>query len=176
MMPWGHLGVAYLLYALYAHLRAGHPPRTLPAVALAVGSQFPDIVDKPLAWYLGVLPGGRTLTHSVFSAAIILLVVSILAARFDRTDIALAFGIGHVSHILLDVPPGAFMGDPSSAAFLLWPLLEQMAYEPYGSSDTVRRLYFGLQIVVFVIATAIWYRDGMPPLEAVQALLKRSSS
>lgn len=175
-MPWGHLGIAYLLYTLYSRLRYGHPPRDLPAITLAVASQFPDIVDKPLAWHFGVLPGGRTLTHSLFSAAIILLVVYIVTAWFDRTDVAVAFGIGHVSHSFLDVPPGVFMGDPSGAAFLLWPLFEQTMYEPYGSSDVVRRLYFRTQIFVFVLAIVVWYRDGMPPLGTVRALLKRGVS
>lgn len=63
MLPLGHLAFAYLWYVAYAAVGT----HRLPA-RLAVGSQFPDLVDKPLA-YLGVLTYGRSLAHSVFALA-----------------------------------------------------------------------------------------------------------
>ena len=53
MWPWGHLGVAYLLYSLYSRGRFRRPPRPEPTLAVVFGSQFADLVDKPLAWGLG---------------------------------------------------------------------------------------------------------------------------
>jgi hypothetical protein len=49
MWPWGHLAVGYLLSAGAAYLRDHSSPRGLAVVALAAGTQLPDLLDKPLA-------------------------------------------------------------------------------------------------------------------------------
>jgi len=68
MWPWGHLAVGYLLWSVLVRDRRFRPPTGAETLLLAVGTQFPDAVDKPLAWSLGVLPNGRSLAHSVFLA------------------------------------------------------------------------------------------------------------
>ena len=69
-MPLGHAALAYLLYSGLVLSRTRRRPRYLACVPLAVGSQFPDLVDKPLA-YVGVLSYGRSLAHSVFAFVLV---------------------------------------------------------------------------------------------------------
>jgi len=110
MWPWGHLAVAYLLYTVITHRRFGRPPRAVPAIALAFGSQTPDLIDKPLAWNFGILPDGRTLAHSLFVVALLVPVVLLVADRLEGRAIGVAFLIGYCSHLLADVPPRVLSG------------------------------------------------------------------
>ena len=60
MWPWGHLALGYLLHSPLARARFGRPPTDRATLLLVIGTQLPDLVDKPLAWWLGVLPAGRS--------------------------------------------------------------------------------------------------------------------
>ncbi|WP_246998694.1 metal-dependent hydrolase [Halosolutus gelatinilyticus] len=179
MWPWGHLAVAYLCYAVWTHVRFDRPPRALPAIALAIGSQTPDLVDKPLAWTFGVLPGGRTLAHSLFVATLVVSASYAIGVRFDRREIAGAFGLGYYSHLLADLPPDVLTGDVSGAAYLLWPILEQPPEEPVsGLLDAIFNYYaMGpyqvFQLVLFAVAAAVWYVDGRPGVGYVRASIDR---
>lgn len=175
MWPWGHLAVAYLSYALYARRRNGRPPRTLPVAALAVGSQAPDLLDKPLAWTFGVLPGGRTLAHSLLFAALLIPAVYALALRTDRVEAGRAFVTGHLSHLVTDVPPAAVAaGDLSQAGYFLWPLVDAPEEVPVGGILDAILTYYAmgsyewLQFGLFALAVAVWYRGGAPGLEYVR--------
>lgn len=48
MWPWEHLAISYLAYSLLGRLawRRPRPLREPPSVTF--GTQFPDLVDKPL--------------------------------------------------------------------------------------------------------------------------------
>ena len=176
MWPWGHLGVAYFIYTAYTHRRFDRPPLALPTIALAVGSQFPDLLDKPLAWTFGVLPGGRTLGHSLFFAALLIPAVYAVALRLDRLEEGTAFVIGHLSHLLADIPPSVLTGELSGTEFLLWPLLEppqETAVD--GIFDAILTYYTmgpyeWFQLALFVVGALVWYRDGAPGLEYVPFL------
>ncbi|RQH03202.1 metal-dependent hydrolase [Natrarchaeobius oligotrophus] len=182
MWPWGHLAVAYLLYTAYTHRRFDRPPLALPAVALAIGSQFPDLIDKPLAWTFDVLPGGRTLGHSLAFAAVLTLVVYVFATRFEYRRVGFAFVVGHVSHLLADVPPTVLTGDLSGTEFLLWPFVDQPADEPVDGILEAFLSYYAMgpyevfQLGLFVVAALVWYRDGAPGLGYVSAALDRRAS
>lgn len=142
MDPITHGAVAYILYVLYAGTQRviSRPVSThcLPArwalIPLAVGSQFPDLVDKPLA-YWGVLVYGRSLAHSVFSLVIVggLLAWAIHAAPMNRFSwlptqlravMPAAFMIGYVGHLLGDAYSGVITSELLSARFLVYPLVE----------------------------------------------------
>ena len=182
MWPWGHLAVAYLLYTIYTRHRDSRRPRALPVVVLAIGSQFPDLIDKPLAWSFGVLPGGRTFAHSVFFAALLLPTVALLAHRVDRAAIGPAFAIGHLTHLLADIPPSVLLlQDLSATTFLFWPVLEPPAYHSPGSIlDGFLRYsmgwYEGVQLGLVLVALVVWYRDGTPGLDAVRRRLEHTIS
>jgi len=185
MWPWGHIGVAYLLYWVYCRGRFRRPPRPEPAIAVLVGSQLPDVIDKPLAWWLGVFPTGRDLGHSLLFATVLIPIVYTVAFRYDRIEAATAFAIGHLSHLLADLPPRAFLGYPFSTEFLFWPIVShdtfsynEQLFEPPAIVELVvtpftdSAVYFTLQIGLFVLAVGIWYLDGTPGTEYV----RRSSS
>ena len=61
MWPWEHLAFGYLLWSLWLRARGRSLPGDWEALVLVFATQLPDLVDKPLAWQLGVLPGGRSL-------------------------------------------------------------------------------------------------------------------
>jgi len=181
MWPWGHLAVAYLIYTGYSHRRADHPPRALPMIALAIGSQFPDLIDKPFAWSLEILPGGRTLAHSVFVAALLLPAAYSLARRVDRPEIGTAFAIGHVSHLLADVPPSAILsGDlgrrpscsgPSSSRRRT---TRSTGFSPVSCATRWDGSNGSNSGSSSSRSSSVWYRDGTPGLGAVWRGLERA--
>ena len=182
MWPWGHLGVAYLLYSLYARVRWRRPPRPEPVLAVVVGSQFADLVDKPLAWGLGILPGGRTLAHSLLVAAAVIGVCYAVALAYDRVETATAFAIAHLAHLAGDLPPRSLLGYPYGTEFLFWPLLSHPAYgyterafDPPAIVELVVTPFadpvtaFLLDGALFVLALGLWSVDGRPGLEIRRA-------
>ncbi|WP_049922681.1 metal-dependent hydrolase [Halopiger djelfimassiliensis] len=178
MWPWGHFAVAYLLYTAYTYRTLDRPPRALPAVAVAVGSQFPDLIDKPLAWSFGVLPGGRTFTHSLFVAALLVPAVYTVTTRLGRRQIGLAFLVGHLSHLVADLPLSALRGDVSGAAYLLWPAVEQPSETSVdGIIDAILHYYSmgpyeTFQFGLFAAAVLLWIRHGMPGLRVPYTVLE----
>lgn len=173
MWPWGHLAVAYLSYVGIVRLR-GHRQRLLPLVAVVVGSQLPDLVDKPFAWTFAMLPSGRSLMHSLFTALVVVMVTYWVSRRFQREDIATALGVGMVSHSLVDLGPGVVIGllqgqwgQLQWTTYLLWPLLATPSY-PNDHSFMQHFLAFTLdpyvvfQFGLFAVAVVVWLRSDAP--------------
>jgi hypothetical protein len=133
VLPLGHLTFAYLWYVLYAVVGTHRLPARLALIPLALGSQFPDLIDKPLA-YLGVLRYGRSLAHSLFTFTICLFCVWWLSARLRgrwtatsqperlRSVTPTAFAVGYASHLLGDTYQFLLAGDFWAARFLVYPL------------------------------------------------------
>ncbi len=174
MWPLGHAAIGYLCYSTLVRTREASPPDGLAVVVLLFGSQFPDLVDKPLAWYLGVLPTGRTLAHSLLVLGPLVVAVYLFTARRSRPECGVAFGVGALSHVFVDALPVLWGGtDPS---FLLWPLV---AVEPYGNgAPTITALfleslgdpYFLSEFVFAGIALVVWRQDGYPGIGVVSRL------
>ncbi|MCY4732180.1 metal-dependent hydrolase [Natronomonas gomsonensis] len=132
MLPLGHAALAYLLYSGLVLSRTRRRPRYLACVPLAIGSQFPDLVDKPLA-YVGVLSYGRSLAHSVFTFVLVSGVVwwgaTTLRTRWPDTawqgrlrDLTpVAFASGYLSHLLGDLYGPAIAGS-ADVRFVLYPI------------------------------------------------------
>lgn len=129
MFPLGHALFGYLLYVAFAWTARYRLPYGLTLGALLLGTQFPDIVDKPLAFF-GVLPSGRSLGHSLLFVAVLFAAVWVVARRDDRPDLAVAFGFGHLSHLVADAVRISFSGlrVGHDVNFLLWPLLPASLY------------------------------------------------
>lgn len=161
MWPWGHLAFGLLLYLVFVSLRK---ERTIPpsvVFALAFGTQFPDVVDKPLAWSLGVLPNGRSLAHSIFTFALVAVILYYVARRYDRTAGATAFCFGYLSHIVGDVLSPLLDGELYYASFFLWPLVPAIDYGPeVGFAERLAgvelTLSLGIQVGLVVLGT-LWY-------------------
>ncbi len=176
MWPWTHLAFGYLLVSLLWRLRS-HRVDGAVAVATALGTQFPDLVDKPLAWGLGVLPAGRSLAHSLVTAVTVSAVVLAVGARGDRHDLALAFVVGYGSHLAGDVIPKLPIDDFDSLTFLLWPLLPLPEYE--GAEPVVANVSEVLaaptasllsspgRLALVALVVAVWWADGFPGVAGV---------
>jgi hypothetical protein len=183
MWPWEHLAVGYLCYSLAIHLFARRSPRGWPVVALAVGTQFPDLVDKPLAWTLAVLPAGHSLAHSLFVALPVSTLAVTAAWSLDRRQVGVAFAFGYLSHLPADVFYPVLLGGAPKVGFLFWPVVP--AVEPQtsvGFVEIVRLLftryvaelrsgrlatYLAIEIGLMASVFVLWILDGMPPLRSL---------
>ncbi|WP_416841506.1 metal-dependent hydrolase [Haloferax sp. DFSO52] len=185
MWPWEHVAVGYILVSLWA--RATN--RRLDgraALAVVFGTQFPDLVDKPLSWSIGLLPSGISVAHSIFVSIPLALLVVLVARRFDMTVVGVAFALGYLSHIPADLfYSGFFFGNYRALQSFLWPI----SYGPESSgvgflSQTwyflsrflvyLRRpeawAYIIFELLLVGSAVRLWIRDGAPGV----ALMKRS--
>jgi hypothetical protein len=180
MWPWGHLALGYFAYSLWTRVQAGQAPGNPGVVILVVATQFPDLVDKPLAAW-GVLSGGRALAHSVLFAAPICLGAGYLVHRRWGSTAAAAVVIGYATHLAGDGFPAVLRRDWSELSFLVWPLLPPPEYETVSVVGHLRRLlgrlgglewgsllhwqsYFVLQFWLSVLVVVLWLYDGMPPV------------
>jgi membrane-bound metal-dependent hydrolase YbcI (DUF457 family) len=165
MWPPGHVAVAYVCLSVYSRLSRREPPAGPHLPWLVVGALAPDLVDKPLAWSLGVLPGGRTLAHSLLGAVVVVWLARRTSARLE-SQVGLVFGVGYLSHLLGDTVLLAAQGDLSRTTFLLWPLVPAPAdgTEPVLVSKlselTIATL--GPELVVGTAVVVLWLADGAP--------------
>ncbi|PSQ20845.1 metal-dependent hydrolase [Halobacteriales archaeon QS_8_65_32] len=176
MWPWGHLAVGYLLYTALVRARTGRAPSGSGAVLVAFGTQFPDLVDKPLAWGLGVLLHGRTGAHSLPVLLLVVSVVALYARRRDRSDLALAFSVGYLTHPFADAFLALLQGQTEYVTYLLWPLTDPAHY----STDAIVLASFGpfdltvygvAQLGLVVLALGIWIADGTPGVATLEGVL-----
>jgi len=192
MWPWEHLAVGYLGYSLSVRLFGRGRPGDAAVVALAVGTQFPDLVDKPLAWGLGVLPSGYSLGHSLLAAIPVSALVVALARRFGRPRLGAAFAFGYLSHLPGDVVFPLLAGGELAPTKLLWPVVPASdAATGTGVFDAVRAMvdrygaelasgelgaYLAVEIALLASVLAVWLRDGTPPLGAMWSRADRDET
>lgn len=123
MMPWSHLFVAVFPVIVYVALRHRRLPSALLIGAVATGSQFPDLVDKPLAWGVDILINGRMFMHSLVFAIPISAAVILIATKYGNTSLGSGFVVGYLLHIPGDFYT-AFVGPEQYVPRnMLWPLL-----------------------------------------------------
>lgn len=178
MWPLGHAAVAYLCYGLWRETRRRRPPAGFPVLAVLFASQVPDLIDKPLSWYFGVLPTGRSLGHSFLFLVPLAFVVVVLARRYDRSDLGIASAVGLFSHPIVDALPALWTD--TDVAMLLWPLL---AVEPYEEgvpsiaellAGSMGEPYFLLEFVLAAVALVVWHRHGHPGLETIRTHVRQA--
>lgn len=177
MWPWEHLAVGYLVYAVGRRILRGRRPTEAAALTIALATQLPDLVDKPLAWTLHVLPSGTSLAHSVLFAVPLTIVVATLAARRGRSDVAVAFAVGYGTHLLGDIVYPALVGGALAPGKVLWPLVPVSAGPTDGLLVTFEsllatftaflgtpqgRYYLAGELLLLGIAVAWWLYDGAP--------------
>ena len=168
MFPWSHLALGYLLYVLFGRLRMGWTRTEVGAVALAFGTQMPDL-DKVLAWWFGVIPNGRTLLHSMLVAFVLLSLVRWYAGPIDRRHEGDAFALGYVSHLFGDVLYPLAVGNIPELRFLAWPVLRPVDYDHTGGfvaffTSVDPGLIFWLELGLTALAMGVWYSEGLPGL------------
>lgn len=193
MLPWGHLAFGYLVYTVGTRLRHRRAPAGAPTVVLAFGTQFPDLIDKPLNWWFGVLDG-RGIAHSLLTTALVCGLLFAVARRYGRRDLAAAFTVGVLTHLLGDSWGALLSGNYGRASFLLWPLLPAPTYPKDSLVDHLRQwaVYFrslsdispaallgsrfGVQLLLFAVLIGVWAFDGFPGLGTVWRALGRNRS
>lgn len=161
-MLWGvtkHVAFGYLIYSLVQHYQGRAPTGQTTSVVL-LGAIFPDVVDKPFV-VLGVLEYGRAAAHSLLTATVIIAGVRWLTVRLDAARLSVAFGIGYLSHLAVDLYGPLLTGTTTiDTAFLLWPVLVEHPLGvptpslPFGKSE-----FF---TVVIVGAACQWLYDRAP--------------
>jgi hypothetical protein len=184
MWPWEHAAIGYLVYSLSCRA-LGRRPGQLATVAVLLGTQFPDLVDKPLGWGIGLLPSGQSLAHSLLVAVPVSAVVLVVAAVWDRrhgptrprTTVAAAFAVGYLSHLPGDVVYSALLGRGLNTDFLLWPLVPAGRAAPVDTVNYIGellaafvsflatptgRLYLAGELGLLVLAVLVWRADGYP--------------
>lgn len=181
MWPWEHLAVGYLLYSALARVGGRRPGRD-EALLLAVGTQFPDLVDKPLGWVLGVLPGGLTVAHSLLFALPFVALVLVATRGTSLQRGGLAFAVGYGSHLPADALYNWLVGGRAFPSFLLWPLLPATPTDYPSLADLLQgllakyvtflvgptgRLYLTFEVALLVAAAAAWWADGHPGVGVV---------
>jgi len=177
MWPWEHLAFAYVLFSLSSRIRWQRPPTARALLVLAVASALPDLVDKPLAWWVTVLPAGRSLGHSLLVAAPVVAVVLVAGALVDERPIAVAYVIGHLSHLAGDVVYPLIVKGELRVGFLAWPLAAAPAGEPTQALPHLQDLvgaflaflstprgaaYLAGEVGLLVLALGLWLADGRP--------------
>jgi len=154
MFPWTHAAFGYLLLVclgLVLHRQLSKAE----LVAVLVGTQFADFLDKPLAWGFAVLPSGRSLAHSLLIA--VPLAVGILAVAWYRShpEVGVAFGLGYASHLLGDTYVAIYYWRVEEFTFLLWPVLPAYPYDDFvGFLDFASRLEITSGLLMVALASA----------------------
>lgn len=180
MWPWEHLAFGYLFYSLGARAYYRRPPAGAAALAVAVGTQVPDLLDKSLAWLLGVFEVGYAVGHSALVVPPALAVAYVLARRRIPAGgrLVLAYGVGHLSHLVGDLLYPLLQGEGLDLRRVLWPVASPEAGEVRG--NVLRRVvgYFLRYLVevlsldpspLFVVQVGLvgavfvlWLADGAP--------------
>jgi len=188
MWPWEHLAFGYLLYSVAVHAVAGRSPEGRRVLVLALATQVPDLVDKPLAWSLDVFAVGYGAAHSALVVVPALCVAGVVAHRRDRGQRALAaYAVGHCSHLVGDLVYPVLRGDPLPLGRVLWPLSSFPG--PETEAGLVERALYYLARYLYQLLTLdlaplvvvqvglvaavglLWLADGAPgPLAAWRLL------
>ncbi|MFB6165669.1 MAG: metal-dependent hydrolase [Haloarculaceae archaeon] len=173
MQPAAHLAIGYLVWSAYARSRLHRPPTDRGAWIALFGALFPDLVDKPLAWSLHVLPAGRSLAHSLLTASLFTAAAWWVGQRVDEPALGLAFGLPYFSHLAADVVRPLASGQYAYLRFLGWPLLSLPPYDTSRSLLTEFRgsvgTLSGLELLLAAVVIAVWLLDGSPGLPIERA-------
>lgn len=191
MWPWEHVAVGYLALSVGTHLLRRRPPMDREAIAAAVGAVLPDLIDKPLAWGLGLFPSGYGAAHSVFFALPAAAATVALARARGRTSVGVAMAVGYLSHLPADLFARTIADGRVPVERVLWPVRTDTSTYPEGFLGTFwsfLQAYVGgllageLDVALFVplvavgICLVVWLRDGAPGLRPVLAIAARRTA
>ena len=162
MLPHEHLLVALLPVIAYVAVRDRQLPTRGVAFATAIGSQFPDLVDKPLAHQFGILPSGRVFMHSLPFAIPVAIAVFVYGWRTERPRVAGAFVAAYALHLVGDAYQILLTGRVPSD--LLWPFDAAQARPgvPFwaGVDGIYIRLWTVFSAIVLTVTLAVVVRDA----------------
>ena len=101
--------------------------RELPSLRLVsvvfVGSQFPDLIDKPLAHELSLIPSGRVFMHSLPFAIPLVILIGVYGWKTDRIRESGVFTFAYFSHLFADNREELLGPESQTPSDLFWPFL-----------------------------------------------------
>ncbi|VTT87323.1 unknown [Halorubrum sp. DM2] len=163
MFPIEHCIVAVIPIIAYVLVRDRDVPTGGFLAIVFVGSQLPDLVDKPLAHQFGLIPSGRVFVHSLPVAVPILCLAGWYAWRTDRLRAGGAFAFAYLSHIVADNRRVLSLPNPTLSDDMLWPFRPATPRPdvPYwaGEASINVRLWTLFSAVVLAITVYYLYRD-----------------
>ncbi|AGN00504.1 hypothetical protein L593_02765 [Salinarchaeum sp. Harcht-Bsk1] len=165
MWPLGHAAGAYLLASVGAERDWLPEPNAVLVVTVLFASQTPDLIDKPFAWYIPILPAGRSFGHSLFFVLPLCLLAVLAARRVGWAGLGLAISAALLSHLALDVIPALWGG--GGWRYLLWPVLSVEGFNSAPSigamlEDSLDMPYFWAEFVLAGLAFVRWRADDWP--------------
>ena len=188
MWPWGHLAVGYVAFSAFVRVQPETELSDRAVIVLAVATQLPDLVDKPLAWQFGLLNDGIDVAHSLLVGLPLALTVGLVLWNTRRRQLGAAVVIGYGSHVLADILFGALFSESPVLTAFLWPLYGTSPSTTPGLGPKVwallsnsrallgtamGRTYFALEVLLLVSTVALWVADGVPGLGPVRRLGRR---
>lgn len=177
MWPWEHAAIGYLVLSIAVHLLRRRSPTETEAVVVVFASVLPDLVDKPLAWEFGVFASGYGIAHSVLFAVPACVAVVALSVVRNRLSVGLAFAVGYLVHLPMDVLPHYVRDGRLPVGRVLWPVSETESSYPGGFGGTLREYFvsyvtalvsgppgaYTLGVAAAIVAClALWVYDGVP--------------
>ncbi|MDQ2054438.1 metal-dependent hydrolase [Halobellus sp. H-GB7] len=185
MWPWEHAAVGYLVYSIVVHVLRGRSPTGREAIVVALASQFPDVVDKPLSWELGIVSTGYGAAHSVLFAVPLSIGAVYVAHVYDRGHLGAAFAIGYLCHLPGDLLLGYLNQGRIPIENVLWPvrIADPVGETPEGGFITTFQEYLSgyvgeilagtpetATLIGFITLTGcfvVWLLDGAPGVREV---------
>jgi hypothetical protein len=162
--------------------------------SLVLGTQFPDLVDKPASFFFN-FGDGRALGHSLLFLVPLCLGVLLFTRRSRRTETGIAFTVGTLMHLPGDSWREISSPNPEFPTYLLFPLFPAPQYPSVNVVDRIQQIRFELrlivrypprawidepfvmQLVLGVCCGVLWAVDGFPGLSELwrwsHALLDR---
>lgn len=123
VLPPGHFLVAAVPAITYLIWQDRRLPGVPALFVIGVGSQFPDLIDKPLAHLFFILPNGRVGAHSLPIAIPIGGLALVVAWKLNRTRAGGLFVFAYGTHLIADYYKVLLSPNPRLPTGLLWPLI-----------------------------------------------------
>lgn len=170
MLPPVHVAVGYLCYAALVRFRGKGVPAGRATLVTVLAAALPDLIDKPLAW-LGVVPVGRTIGHSLLFVVPMVALAWLWARRTGDRELGVAFATGLLSHVAADVPWHLLSREYHELGFLLWPITPMPEYTGTTTLATlggVEVTTLPLEAAILAAGVTLWVSDGAPGADAIR--------
>lgn len=176
MWPWDHFAIGYVALSLLGRADIRFTPTAGAVAFVFVGSQLPDLVDKPLGWVFHVLPSVG-LGHSLLLALPVSAAVIWWRGRHGRRGEGVAFGLGYLLHLPADALYPALLGAETKPWLFLWPLTAGETAPPTALPDQLYTLVsdfvavaaspagvpiLALEGGLLCLTVWLWLADGQP--------------
>lgn len=159
MFPIEHFFVAFFPVLMYVLVIDRRLPRVRLAAVAFIGSQFPDLVDKPLAYQFGLIPSGRVFVHSLPIALPFLIGIIIYGWKTERNRLSVGFAFAYVSHLVADNYGPLFGPHPRIRPDLLWPFADPVSRPDVpswaGVGGIYTTLWTGISLLILFITGII---------------------